>query len=334
MDKRIILAVAGSGKTSYIVDSLNRNKHSLIITYTNNNYNNIAKKIANRFNGTWPENISLMTFFQFLYSFCYKPFLSDQYRAKGVIFKANSNRRLAQDQKAYYLSPSGCFYSNRLSLFLDKAGVIPDIQKRIATYFDEFVIDEVQDISGRDFVFLEQLMRTNVNMLFVGDFFQHTYSTSLDGNTNKNLFENYSEYMKRFLNNGMIIDTKSLLNSWRCSRTVCDYVSNNLGIAISSNRSDDTVVKFVSKETELLKILNDDNIVKLHYQNSGKFGPNHKNWGDTKGEDCYDDVCIMLNKETIRKYKNGKLFELAPLTRNKLYVAITRAHGNVYFVEE
>ena len=42
----------------------------------------------------------------------------------------------------------------------------------------------------------------------------------------------------------------------------------------------------------------------------------------------------MLNKGTMQKYKVGKLSELAPSTRNKLYVAITRAHGDVYLVSE
>ena len=53
------------------------------------------------------------------------------------------------------------------------------------------IIDEIQDIAGRDFSFLEQLMTANMNMLFVGDFYQHTYDTSRDGNTNKNLFDKF-----------------------------------------------------------------------------------------------------------------------------------------------
>ena len=57
MDKRIILAVAGSGKTTYIVDSLSTKKRSLIITYTISNLENLSKKILNKFDNRWPENI-------------------------------------------------------------------------------------------------------------------------------------------------------------------------------------------------------------------------------------------------------------------------------------
>lgn len=330
----MIFSVAGSGKTTYIVNSLAANKRSLVITYTNGNYDNLSAKIAKRFNGMWPENVTLMSYFQFLYRFCYKPFLADRCRARGIIFKTNPNRRLNQSQRGYYLTQSGYFYSNRLSVFLEAVGVIDAIKGRIETYFDELIIDEVQDIAGRDFTFLEHLMESNINMLFVGDFFQHTYNTSLDGNTNINLFKDRVKYEKRFSDKGVIPDTTTLQNSWRCCPAICDYISKNLGIAINSNRTEDAEIRFVSDQAERALISSDSSIVKLHYQNSAKHGPSHKNWGDTKGEDCYQDVCVMLNKGTMKKYRAGRLSELAPSTRNKLYVAITRAHGNVYIVEE
>ena len=334
MDKRVVFAVAGSGKTTYIKNSLSDGKSFLIITYTDSNYNNLVKKITDKFNGSWPENITLMKYFQFLYRFCYKPFLSDHFKAKGMIFESNPNRNFNQNQFGYYFTNSRYFYSNRLSLFLEKNDVLDDIRDRIKNYFDVFIIDEVQDIAGRDFTFLEQLMETEVEMLFVGDYFQHTYDTSRDGNANKTLFDDRIKYEKRFEDKGVVPDHTTLVNSWRCSRAVCDYVSSNLGITIHSNRSDDTTVSFIEDESIIDRILKNDNIVKLHYRESSKYGIGHKNWGDTKGEDCYQDVCVMLNKEAMKKYKAGKLSELSPSTRNRLYVAITRAHGNVYLVEE
>ena len=64
----MIFAVAGSGKTTFIVESLVKEKRSLIVTYTNSNYDNLSQKILKKFNGVWPETITLMTYFQFLYS--------------------------------------------------------------------------------------------------------------------------------------------------------------------------------------------------------------------------------------------------------------------------
>ena len=235
MDKRVIFAVAGSGKTTHIVDSLSPDKRSLIITYTLSNYENLSEKIAGKYDGMWPENVTLMTFFPFLYSFCYKPFLSDRYRARGIIYKKNPIIEATQNELRYYMTSGRYFYSNRLSLFLQNAHVVGDIKRRIETYFDEFIIDEIQDIAGRDFNLLVDLMETNTNILFVGDFYQHTYDTSRDGNVNQSLFDDRLKYEKRFSEKGVIPDLNTLVKSWRCRKSVCDFVTNNLGIVIQSH---------------------------------------------------------------------------------------------------
>ena len=336
MDKRVIYAVAGSGKTTHIVNGLSDQKRSLIITYTNGNFANIRKKVCEKFNGKWPENITLMTYFSFLYGFCYKPFLSDTIKAKGLLYEANPDRYAKQDQLQYFLSKGRYLYSNRVSLLLDKAKVLDDINSRIKTYFDEFIIDEVQDIGGRDFSFLEQLMTTDINMLFVGDFNQHTFDTSRDGNVNKTLYNDRATNEAHFVNKGFTIDNTTLKNSWRCSKNVCDYIRSNIGVEIYSNRlgKDNTSIEFVSNIDFVRRILDDDQIIKLHYQNGSKGGIGHKNWGETKGEDHYQDVCVLLNKTTAKKRKADKLLELPQSTKNKLYVAITRARGNVYLIDE
>ena len=339
MDKRVIFAVAGSGKTTYIVDSLSRDKRSLIVTYTVGNYNNLCRKISEKFGGDWPENIWVMGYFTFLYKFCYKPFLADKVKAKGIFYDNNPNNLLRQCDKAYYITPAGYIYSNRLALLIEKAGVLDGVKHRLEKYFDEFIIDEIQDIAGRDFSFLENLMKANINMLFVGDFYQHTYDTSRDGNTNKNLFSNFSDNESRFINKGFLSDKTSLVKSWRCSPSICRFITENLGIKIYSNQnaeigSETSDIIFISEQAQINSILANPNIVKLHFSNSSKYGHGHRNWGDTKGEDHYQDVCVMLNKTTSAKYFTDKLCDLPPSTRNKLYVAITRAHGKVYLVNE
>ncbi len=47
MDKRLILAKAGSGKTYHICNSLDEKQRNIIISYTNNNVNNIEKEQNN-----------------------------------------------------------------------------------------------------------------------------------------------------------------------------------------------------------------------------------------------------------------------------------------------
>jgi len=195
MDKRVIFAVAGSGKTTQIINRLSNDKRSLIVTYTEANYTNLYKRIIEKFNGVWPLNITLLTYFTFLYRFCYKPFLSDKYGARGICYDPTQISRYArQEDISFYMTPNQYLYSNRLSLLLEKNSIIGDIQNRLTIYFDELIIDEVQDIAGRDFNFLEQLMTTDIDMLFVGDFYQHTFDTSRDGNVNSGLFKSISRY--------------------------------------------------------------------------------------------------------------------------------------------
>ena len=337
MDKKVMFAVAGAGKTTHIVNSLSADKRSLILTYTIANEENLRRKIIEKFDGRWPESITLMKYFSFLFRFCYRPFLSDNIRAKGIVYENNPNRFEKKTNMEYYLSPGGYFYSNRLSLFvLERAGVLDDVKERISRYFDELIIDEIQDIAGQDFTLLENLMEIDINQLFVGDFYQHTYDTSLDGNVNKSLFTNRTAYEKRYTDKGFVCDTTTLMNSWRCSPSVCEYITDNLGIEIHSNKPicEDTEIRLVSDPAEIELIFKDQDIVKLHYQKAAAFGIGHRNWGETKGEDHYKDVCVLLNKNTAKEYSKGNLKSLVPRTKNKLYVAISRARGNVYFINE
>ena len=219
-------------------------------------------------------------------------------------------------------------------MLLNKTDVIQEVKSRIKKYFDCIVFDEVQDISGRDFNFLEELMKIDMNMLYVGDFYQHTYNTSADGNVNKGLFDDLDKYVDRFKKAGVDFDNQTLLKSWRCGENVCKYVRDHLGISIYSNREEQGVVEFIDSDDGIREIWRNAEIVKLHYQKAATYGVGHRNWGDTKGEDCYQDVCVLLNKTTMQAYKKDALSKLAVSTRNKLYVAITRAKGNVYLIDE
>ena len=72
MDKRIIQAVAGSGKTQYIIDKLNTEDRIFLITYTRQNQKILLLRIENKY-GFVPKNIKIYGLFQFLYSFCLRP---------------------------------------------------------------------------------------------------------------------------------------------------------------------------------------------------------------------------------------------------------------------
>ena len=332
MDKKIVLSVAGSGKTTLVVDKLDLSKRYIVLTYTNANFDNLSNKIRNKFNGKIPYNIFVYKFDYFIFNVLFKAIYSDNYpEIKGIDFDSTKiNRFVGKDSPKYWHSGK-LIYSARISyrLLLDKNVIIQRIQK----ITDCIIIDEFQDIGSRDFDLVMSFVDANVDLLYVGDFYQHTYQTSADNNYRKSLFNDYREYIKILTNCGFNIDTGSLKNSYRCSKSVCEFVSHNLGINIRSNRIDETMIKEITSKDEIKTIWNDDNIVKLHYQNASDYSGNHRNWGDVKGEDDFNDVCIILNKTSFKAFKENKLKEIAPQTKARLYVAITRARGSVYFID-
>ncbi|HHF2858974.1 TPA: DNA helicase UvrD [Vibrio diabolicus] len=335
MDKRVIFAVAGSGKTSNIIDNLNEDSRTLIITYTENNFKNIKKRIAAKF-GYIPNGIKIYTYFTFVFSFCFKPILGNQFKIKGINWDVppQFTLRLNRNDKRFYIDKYGRLYHNRIAKLLDQYGAIDQLISRIEKYFDSICIDEVQDFGGHDFNLLLQLASAKVRHLLVGDFYQHTFDTSRDGKTNKTLHDCYDKYKQRFIQAGFYVDIDSLSHSYRCSENTCKFVTDNIGIEIFSHRKDTTEVQLITCKKRVTEIFSCSKTVKLFYQASNKYLGLTENWGATKGEDHYEDVCVVLNQKTLTHFNQNKLRDLPSQTKNKLYVACTRAKGNLYFVSE
>lgn len=331
MDKRVVFAVAGSGKTSLILSNLNLVKRALLVTYTVNNVENLREGIIRKF-GYFPANIKLLSYFNFLYGFCFRPFLGFKLETRGINWKPNPNQYAKDDVR--YLDANKRVYSNRIAKLLEKKDVINDVNNRISKYFDDVYFDEIQDLAGHDFNFLKNIVLAKVNILFVGDFYQHTFDTSRDGIVNVSLHNEYSAYGKLFTKMGLTVDTGSLIKSHRCSPTICRFIAEKIGIQMGSHRMDETSVEIVEDVNEALNIYHNADIVKLFYNDQRKYECFSKNWGECKGEDRYQDVCVVLNKKSWECLKNDKLRSLPASTKNKLYVACSRTKGTLYLLKE
>ena len=334
MDKTLILAVAGAGKTTEIINNIKKDDKTLIITYTENNYNILKNNIIKKFKGI-PDNIKIYTYFTFLYRFCFLP-LKKGFKVKGLDFNSNPNKYIkAKDINYYYNRVSKKMYHNRLAKICSDY-FIDDIIKRIEKYFNYIYIDEIQDFASHDFNLLLNLIKTNCTILLVGDFYQHTFDTSRDGNVNSNLYNDYDNYINKIKNSdsNIKVDTVNFLKSKRCSKQVCEFITEYLKIKIESYNNHDSIIREIDDENTIEKIANNDNIVKLFYQNSKKYDMKNKdNWGNSKGN-TYINTCVVLNKNSYEKYKKHKLNELPSSTKNKLYVALSRATNDVYIINE
>ena len=334
MDKRVIFAVAGSGKTTYIINQLDIDSKAIVVTYTITNTKNLRQGIIKKF-GCIPSNIKLYSYFTFLYSFCFKPFLLDKIKPKGILWENPPlwTNKVKRNNLKFYASKTRYLYHNRIARLLDETNVLEKVNKRIEKYYDYLFIDEIQDFAGHDFNLLKSITKSNINLLFVGDFYQHTFDTSRDGNVNASLHKDYERYAREFKKLGVFVDTSTLDKSYRCSPNICNFISSKLGISMESKKTNNTNVIEITSEEEAQQLIQDDKIMKLFLKEHYKYDCLSKNWGDCKGENHYNDVCVVMNKTTNELYKRKRLNEFAPTSKNKFYVACTRANGNLYLID-
>lgn len=330
MGKCLMLAVAGSGKTTFLINQLNLEQRFLLVTYTRNNYEHLRRSITRKF-GYFPENIKVLKYFQFLYSFCFKPYCGLEMNAKGICFDFPPDwTRYHRGENVFYRTAAGRMFSNRIAYYCITNSV-DYIRERLDKYYDFFFIDEVQDLAGHDFNLLLSILPDRCDSMFVGDFYQHTYETSNDGNVNHGLYDGYRRYLKKWTDVGVSIDTETLAKTHRCCAEVCSFVTD-MGIAIESTGEANGHVIILDKEEDADAILTNGRIPKLFLEKSNQFRCASMNWGASKGIDSFEDVCVVMNKTTLALFEKGKLNELNPKTKNKLYVACTRAHRHLYIV--
>lgn len=335
MDKRVMFAVAGSGKTTLLVNSLCLERRALIITYTENNYTHLRNSIIKKF-GQLPQNITLLSYFTFLHAFCYRPLLQLKLHTQGISFQSppSHTMKLPRNDRRYYRSARGMLYYNRLAKLIEVAGEIPNVIARIERYYDAFYVDEVQDFAGHDFNFLTSLAKAKVDILFVGDFYQHTFDTSRDGPVNRTLHNNIDGYEKRFQKIGVIVDKQTLKKSWRCGMAVCTFIRTHLQIDMHPHEERETQIIQVNTQADADAIHADPNIVKLFYQDHHKYDCYSHNWGASKGLDHFSDVCVVMGAKHWKQYQQHTLESAPARTRNKLYVALSRTRGNLYLATD
>lgn len=334
MDKTVTFAVAGSGKTRSIVEKIAPGRRALVLTYTTNTEQDLRDRIALKF-GSVPDGVSVTTYFSFLNRFCYKPFLQSTMRSRGISFAAPSRESMqfSLENRARFIQGDRVYHC-RMAKLLSVKGCVPELQRRLERYYDDVFVDEVQDFGGHDFNFLVELSSAKVRMGLVGDFYQHTFSTSHDGNVNQSLHTDYAAYRQRFANAGFEVDTASLSKSHRCSSEVCKHIVDSIGVPIASEESVVSTVRVVDSAADADRLHADPKTVKLFMETHWRYDCYSHNWGACKGLDHFQDVCVVLNDKSWCQFAKGELAQAKPIIRNKLYVAFSRARGNLYIAPE
>ena len=351
---KLIIAAAGSGKTTFLVnESLTiQNKTVLITTFTEANEREIKRKFI-EINGFIPSNVTVQTWFSFLLQHGVKPYQNYVYEGavKGLMlvnqrsgikyrYKGNPVYFNAETEtKEHFFNNSMQIYSDKLAKFVvfeneKSSGLVID---RLSKVFDYVFVDEIQDLAGYDLSIIKYLVESPINLIMVGDPRQVTYHTHEEAKWSK-----YSEgKIKEFLVDNLEpdaveIDEKSLNVSHRNYKDIC-ILANRLYPDMPScayGEQEETSDKgvFIVKEDNVDAFLQEYNATQIRHNIRTKTNPNNEviNMGNSKGL-TRESVLIYPTKDM----ENWIFNNSQPLkfeTKSKFYVAITRAQKAVGIV--
>lgn len=349
---RLIIAAAGSGKSTHIVDEALKepNEQVLITTFTTENIKAITKKVLINQKGVIPENIVIQPWFSFLLEHGVRPYQIFKNRVTGMILvsgrsgiRYDNNKGVGipfkEKDSRHYFNKEGDIYSDKVAKLACKSDEYYDgmVIKRLESIFSTIYIDEIQDMTGWDFEFLRKLLMSSIKLTMVGDPRQTVYSTHWDPK-----YKKYSNgKIKNFLRNecksiDVEIDDVSLMSSFRNSKAVCAlanqlYPEDTGCFSRLSYTSPHEGVFFVRKN-DLLTYCNLCSPTHLRYNinTATPEGEPVYNMGESKGLE-FDHVLIHPTKDML-EWLIDRNAKLKPATRSKLYVAITRAFFSVGFV--
>jgi len=337
---KAIIAAAGSGKTEEIVTmalAVPPDEGVLITTYTDNGATEIRNRIVSKV-GLVPSNIRVIPWLTFLIRHGVKPYQSPAVginQVSGLHFDKRFGFPKKVDVQKYYLDKSSKVYRDFLSEFAcllnEQSGGA--VVARIATIFAHIFYDEIQDISGRDFEFLELLMDSPANVTVVGDPRQGTFSTT-QSRTNRGQTKSEVTKWLENLHAKNKLDLVFMNHSHRCRPEICsfsDALYPDFGETESRNVTGTLHdgVFLVRTAHVTAYILEHQPQVLVWNKTSETFGARARNMGDVKGL-TYERVLINPTVPMTRYLQNGA--DLAKESRAKFYVGLTRARQSVVIV--
>ena len=360
MAKRVILAVAGAGKTYHICHEIDPIKRNLILAFTHENIHNIQKELCDA-HGCVPELTTVTTFDSFVYHqliLPYEPSIAEHFGcprfiSRGICtidpppqtIKNTKGKPVAnplykkKDRLAHYVTMRGQYYCATLSELVlqvkkKRESLVKRVAARLNLFYDCVLIDEFQDFREYDYELIMALAKQLNDVVLVGDYHQHSVSATNNSGKpfkNKSTDVSYDDFVAELQKAGFEVDLTTLDKSRRCSAEVCAYVSEKLRISITSNGDHGGAVKWIDDDPS--SVLDDDRIIKLVFQEAGKYSFPALNWSYSKG-DTVDSACVILT-DGLDNLDSDKFNpdRVKPSTLNKLYVAMTRSRGDLYLIK-
>ena len=244
-----------------------------------------------------------------------------------------------KDSLTHYVTMNRQYYCATLSELVlqvkkNRESLIKRLAARLNLFFDCILIDEFQDFREYDYELIMALAKRLNDVILVGDYHQHSVSATNNSGKpfkNKSKDVSYVDFVAELRNSGFEVDLTTLDKSRRCSAEICNYISEKLHINIASNGDHCGSIVWIDDDPSA--VLNQDQIIKLVFNEAANYTFRAMNWSYSKG-DTVDSACVILtdgldnldsdsfNPEKIKRS-----------TLNKLYVAMTRSRGDLYLIK-
>lgn len=359
-ENRLLIAAAGAGKTSYIVQcAVSRpSRRAVVLTFTDANERQIISKFI-ELHGAVPPGVTVMTWFSFLLMHGAKPFqgtITDQSIGGLLLVNERSGIKYRRGRRSvyyaedkdlhrHYFSPTGQIYSDKLAKFVCRCEAKSHgaVLKRIGDIFDDVYIDEVQDLAGYDLELIKLLFQSRCSVTLVGDPRQTTYLTHHEAK-----YKKYSQGgIRAFIQNEVLkvapveIDDVSLRVSHRNNSHITK-LSSQLYPAMTAAEACSCpgcragcsvhLGVFLVKTADAATYLSTFKPVQLRWDSRAAVDSSHPvlNFGESKGWG-FDRVMLYPTKD-MERWVFDKSKALKETVRSKFYVAITRARYSVAIV--
>lgn len=229
MTNRALIACAGSGKTTRLVEAAlgDARRRIAIVTYTNNNLREVVKRFGEK-NSCVPSHVEVATWYAFLLRECARPYQRARYvkRIESLAFVNQQSARGVPETNtgAHYFAGGDLIYSDKIAKFVVRCEEMSAgaVSSRLAQIYTDVFIDEFQDLAGWDLEVVEMLLRSRVRVTLVGDPRQHIYSTNPSSKNSQFIGVDVVKLVERWRDQGLC-SIEHMTTSHRCSADICDF---------------------------------------------------------------------------------------------------------------
>ncbi len=342
---RVIFAPAGGRKTQSIIDLCQMgvsDKRRLIVTFTTTGQNVIEQRLWNC--NCTSSKVEVQGWYSFLLNNFIRPYIYDLFPGQsvsGLHFVDGEDPTLYKKGVKRYFDRTDKVYSNNIGKLAKEISLASNgaCLDRLHGIYDTIYFDEVQDLVGNDLEILEMLLRTNIEIIAVGDVRQSILRTSRTDRKNNTYNGLQKIVWFRQMEAIGLCKIEEINTTWRCNQKIIDFAdsvlpkdlkfpSTNSMQKMETDHDGIFVVEWSNVKDYLMKYNPEP------YRHSVKSkiidGGWAINFGLSKGKTV--PRVLIYPTEPIKKFLKNQDNKLTEQSASMLYVAITRAIHSVAIV--